>query len=100
MATINLIPNKRKTNPVHSSKQNCEIHKAVYNTGRWKKLRMAYISLHPVCEICDAALAVDVHHKKEISKGTNRTEYKQIGFDENNLMAVCKDCHKSIHNKN
>lgn len=32
MATINLIPNKRKTEKVHTSKKNNKIHSAVYNT--------------------------------------------------------------------
>lgn len=53
---------------------------------------------HPVCEECKNNLAIDVHHKIEISTGSNETEYKQIGFDAENLMALCKDCHKSKHN--
>lgn len=54
---------------------------------------------NPVCEKCNNALAIDVHHKIEISTGRNEAEYKQIGFDSNNLMALCKNCHKAIHNK-
>lgn len=100
MATINLIPNKRKTNPVYTSKSENLIHSTVYNTSTWKKLRIDYLSLHPVCEKCDKSLAIDVHHKKEISTGKNESEYKQLGFDANNLMALCKDCHKKIHNLN
>ena len=54
---------------------------------------------NPICERCNKALAIDVHHKIEISSGINEEEYKHIGFDTNNLMALCKDCHKEIHNK-
>jgi len=100
MATINLIPNKRKTNPVYTSKSDNLIHSTVYNTTAWKKLRINYLSLHPVCEMCNKSLAIDVHHKTEISTGKNKTEMQQIGFDANNLMALCRNCHKEIHNKN
>lgn len=100
MATINLIPNKRKENPTYTSKNENLIHSTVYNTTAWKKLRIDYLSLHPVCERCDKCLAIDVHHKTEISTGKNESEYKQLGFDANNLMALCRQCHKEIHNKN
>lgn len=99
MATINLIPNKRKSNPVHSSKKDNTIHSTVYNTSAWKKLRINYLMLHPVCEKCNNSLAIDVHHKTEISTGKNESEMKQLGFDSNNLMALCKSCHKEMHNK-
>lgn len=98
MATINLIPNKKKLNPTHSSKQGNIIHSLVYNTESWRRLRINYLMLHPVCEQCNNALATDVHHKIEISKGKTDSEKRQLGFDENNLMALCKDCHKAKHN--
>ena len=53
---------------------------------------------HPICEQCNKQLAIDVHHKVEISTGRTEQEMKQIGFNQNNLMALCKDCHKTIHN--
>lgn len=55
---------------------------------------------NPICEQCKKELAIDVHHKIPISTGNSILAYKQLGFDENNLMAVCKSCHKLIHNKN
>lgn len=101
MATINLIPNKRKINKIHYSKSKNVIHNTIYNTDRWKKLRINYLMLQPVCEKCNYSLATDVHHKIEISSaGDNIESIKRIGFDENNLMAVCHNCHKEIHNKN
>jgi len=98
MATINLIPNKRKTLKIHSSKRNNKIHSAVYNTDTWRKLRINYLMVHPICEQCKNALAIDVHHKTEISTGRNEQEMKQIGFNPDNLMSLCKECHKTIHN--
>lgn len=100
MATINLIPNKKKTNPEYKSKADNIIHSTIYNTNTWKKLRINYLMLHPVCEKCNNSLAIEVHHKTEISTGKNKIEMQQLGFDSTNLMALCPDCHKKIHNKN
>jgi len=100
MATINLIPNKRKScTKTHTSKKNNKVHAAVYNTDTWRKLRINYLMVHPICEQCKNTLAIDVHHKTELSTATNELEMKRLGFNESNLMALCKDCHKTIHNK-
>lgn len=98
MAQINLIPNKRKLNKIHNTKENNLIHSTIYNTSTWKKLRISYLTNNPVCEKCKDRLAIDVHHIIYLSIAGNITELKRLGFDENNLMAVCKDCHKEIHN--
>ena len=99
MATINLIPNQRKVNKIHESKRNSVIHKTVYNTNTWRKLRINYLMVHPICEQCNNQLAIDVHHIIEISTGRNEFEMQRIGFDETNLAALCPECHKSKHNK-
>ena len=99
MALINLLPNQRKLHPIYTSKANNKIHKTVYNTDTWRKLRINYLMVHPVCERCNKALAIDVHHKTAISTATNEAEMKRIGFDETNLQAVCRNCHKEIHFK-
>jgi len=99
VAFINLLPNQRKLHPVHTSKANNKIHKTVYNTDHWRKLRINYLMVHPVCERCNNSLAIDVHHKTAISTGTNEAEMKRIGFDETNLSALCRNCHKEIHYK-
>jgi len=97
MATINLIPNKRKLLNIHDSKKENKIHSAVYNTNTWRKLRINYLINHPICEQCNKELAIDVHHKTEISTASTEEQMKAIGFNENNLMALCKDCHKAKH---
>lgn len=89
--------NKRK----YVAKTDNPNNKYVYNTSYWRKLRVTYLAQHPLCELCQkngkTTLAVAVHHKYEISKGVTVEQKKQIGFNYNNLMAVCENCHKQIH---
>lgn len=79
------------------------IHKYVYNTTRWRELRLQKLSSNPLCEKCLEkgliTLAEDVHHIFEISNACNIYEMKSIGFDYHNLMALCKECHIEIHKK-
>ena len=88
----------KRSQGIYDTKEFSKIHKTIYNTSRWKKLRLNYLIFHPVCEACKKALAVEVHHINEISNaGGNVEDMKRIGFDENNLMAVCPACHKEKH---
>lgn len=66
----------------------------LYNTTRWKKRRLAYLALHPLCVYCRrrgivrAATVVD-HVKPH--KGD-----EVLFFDESNWQSLCKDCHDSV----
>jgi 5-methylcytosine-specific restriction enzyme A len=103
MPTINLPKKRIYKRFKHTSKRANEIHKEVYNTTRWTELRLEYLRNNPLCEPClerdIIKSAIDVHHKIPISTGTNMIERQTLGFDPNNLMSVCKDCHKKIHNE-
>ena len=94
--TFKKVTEKRK----YQTKTNNENHK-VYNTNIWRKLRLHYLSEHPLCEKClekeILTPAVDVHHIREIDNGNNITEKRNIGYDYNNLMALCSECHHNIH---
>lgn len=72
-------------------------HRLVYNTPYWKKLRLSYLMEHPLCEMCNEALAEEVHHKVELKRATSDEEMLSLGFDINNLMALCPKCHDEIH---
>ena len=54
----------------------------------WSRISLAYRAHHPVCEICNDAVAVDVDHIKP---------FKGIGdplrTDVINLQSVCRACH-------
>lgn len=98
MPTINL-----KRNTVKPIKWSVNQSAPFYNSLVWKKLRNAYISQHPLCERCMlngiSRPAEQVHHIKEFMSGQNDDERWQLLSDSNNLMSLCKECHREIHNK-
>lgn len=73
----------------------------VYNTSRWKKLRIAKLMKDPLCEMClqkgIITLAIDVHHLDSFMnyEGLDRVEK---AYNINNLMSICKQCHQKEHN--
>lgn len=97
MATINLPKRKHR----NGSKKDSESHRWVHGTTRWKKLRLEYMRLHPLCEKCaeDNVItsATQVHHIIPIASGDGMFEKKGLGFDYYNLMALCEACHILIH---
>lgn len=103
MPTIELI--KRRTNkqrnyqPVDESANRWA--KDCYNTDRWRRIRQAYLMSNPLCELCNAMgitkAAVEVHHCNEISNAASKWEARDIAFDSNNLMSLCRECHNWYH---
>ena len=61
----------------------------------WKQIRAAFLSAHPLCEICnhDGRLtpATVAHHKIKITDGGTN--------DWNNMMVLCQECHSRLHAK-
>ena len=72
-----------------------------YNDQRWKDLRMLYLQEHPLCECCLAhgriVPAEHVHHKAFLSFDDIEEHIYKRMLNENNLMSVCKTCHRGIH---
>ena len=60
----------------------------------WQQVRLRYLKQHPLCEDCltkgKVVHATLVHHIKPILEGGAR-------LNENNLKALCNDCHENIH---
>ena len=87
--------NKPKKRP------NYKKYRKPYN-NLWTILRNSYLMEHPLCERClldgKIVAAQEVHHIKRILEGKDELEQKEIMLDSNNLMALCRDCHKKIHN--
>ena len=58
----------------------------------WKRIRVRYITAHPLCEQCikegRITVATEVHHKLPLSRGGTH--------DVKNLMALCTPCHSRI----
>ena len=101
MPTLNLNKKTKKDNTRNEHSPNRELRQKAYNTTEWRKLRESYLKQHPVCEEClnkgKVTPAEDIHHS--ISPFKNGECNKALFLDYNNLQALCKQCHSSIHNK-
>lgn len=97
MPTIN---KGKKINRYIRHGNNLTVHK-LYNTSKWQKLRNAYLMQHPLCEKCLekglTVVAEEIHHVKPISTGIDELEMKDLAYNPNNLIALCKSCHHEIH---
>lgn len=69
--------------------------KQFYNSARWNRCRLAYLKKRKyICERCGEAARI-VHHKTYI---TDENLYDPtISLDENNLEALCLECHNREH---
>lgn len=68
-----------------------------YKSTRWRRAREAYLKEHRyICEVC-GGVADTVHHIEHLNV-TNIND-PDVTLNENNLMAVCRDCHAKIHSK-
>jgi len=98
MAYIEKLPKKKCERKPSKFRKD---HVNVYNTTTWIKLRKAYLMEHPLCEEClkqgKTTVAEQVHHIKHILEGKDEWEMKSIGYDYNNLEALCEKCHREKH---
>lgn len=74
----------------------------IYQTDRWKRLRLVKLSENPICEICEnngvITPAVDVHHKVSFMTTDDKVKRHKLAFDIRNLLSLCRDCHLYEHN--
>jgi len=74
-----------------------------YNSKGWHLLRNSYIRSHPLCEVCLSKgitkPAEHVHHKIEFLNGNTNEERWSLLLNEGNLMSVCSECHRQLHNR-
>lgn len=75
----------------------------VYNTSRWKKLRLAKLMKDPLCEMClqkgITTAATQAHHIDSFMNYEDLIR-KDKAFNYNNLMSLCTKCHSEIHKNN
>ena len=73
------------------SKRIVRDHHTLYNTGRWKRLRLSALSANPLCQRCKhygkLTPAIDVDHIVP-HKGDH-----VLFSDANNIQCLCKSCH-------
>lgn len=75
--------------------------RSIYNSTQWKNLRASYFMEHPLCEMClkedKVTPAIDIHHIIPFLRGKTPLEQRDLAFNYNNLMALCKEHHQKIH---
>ena len=79
-------------------------YRKLINTRKWQKLRLQALSkTNYLCAVClrndITTPATEVHHIAPVETGTNLLHMKQLCYDPNNLLPVCKECHKKEHIK-
>ena len=65
------------------------------NKYQWKfrSVVKKLLDENPRCHVCGSTEHLDVHH-------INRTQkYKDNYYNEDNLVVICKKCHKSYHSR-
>lgn len=74
----------------------------IYNSARWKSLRIEKLRDNPLCEICEkrgeTKAADDVHHIQSFMSTDNPDTRQVLAFDIGNLMSLCDECHQKVHN--
>lgn len=63
------------------------------NIKKWLFLKSKMIYDKKYCEICGKDNFLQVHHILP------RSSHPELSLDIENLMVLCKDCHKKIHEK-
>lgn len=67
----------------------------------WRRLRLWYLSRHPLCEDCEdrgrIRPATEVHHIVPIDSCPDVGGKRKLAYDPRNLRALCKDCHHAAH---
>ena len=72
-------------------------YKELIQSPRWRRVRNLYLHQHPICERC-GKLATEVHHINNLMLyRDDPIKMEQMAFDEDNLMALCHDCHNKVH---
>jgi len=63
---------------------------AFYSTALWQKTRKMKLAEQPICEVCNNALATQVHHLVPIESRMD------LALTMTNLQSICQSCHSSI----
>lgn len=76
-------------------------YKRLINTTRWRHLRRAQLTRHPLCERCAASglvvPAVEVHHIVPCEQARSSEEMERMMYDPGNLRSLCHACHIAVH---
>lgn len=73
-----------------------QFSKQFYTSTQWEKTRLATLAkAYGMCEVCCSKPAVIVHHILMLTP--ERITHPEITLGQDNLIAVCLQCHNAIH---
>jgi len=98
MPYIQKLPKRTKKNPTEKQL----LRNKLYNNKKWKKLRLAYLMEHPLCEKCledgRVTTATDVHHiNSPFDDGLSDIERLGRLLDVTSYQSLCSECHGKLH---
>ncbi len=70
--------------------QHDPIRQKLYQSKEWKAFRLRRLAMNPICEECELADALDVHHIKPLVSGN--LELHEV-FTIEGTACLCKPCH-------
>lgn len=71
--------------------KNSRPYKHLYNSSRWRKLRLQFLSAHPLCETCKKHSVIKASEVVDHSRPHKGNE--RLFWDDSNWQALCKSCH-------
>jgi 5-methylcytosine-specific restriction endonuclease McrA len=88
-------------------------YRRIITGKRWQELRGAYMLKNAIrnggfCEQCvkdyfvggpRPRRATEVHHIVPIESAHTRVDMEALAYDENNLIALCSECHHEAHRR-
>jgi len=77
----------RKEQPTHGFGRKYKPRDPFYNTSVWIRCRRAKLVRNPMCEVCERAVATEVHHIKP------RAQFPELSLVLSNLRSECRSCH-------
>lgn len=98
---VNRNRNDRKRNRTEKEK----LRVRLYNNKKWKRLRLAYIMEHPLCERCLSKGIINgnniqCHHiKSPFEDGLSEVERLERLLSFDNLESLCPKCHGDEHRR-
>ncbi|WP_270539627.1 HNH endonuclease [Bacteroides zhangwenhongii] len=98
MPFLNKQPKKQRK---YTNDEKRKARQKIYNSSKWKQLRIAKLQQQPLCEECERigriTPAEHVHHVHTFMKANTEIELLALAYDYNNLMSLCAECHNRLH---
>jgi hypothetical protein len=67
--------------------RNQQVHRSFYWSARYRRFRRWLLSERPVCEDCQRAASVDIHHTRGLA------QHPEDLCDQEQTLCLCHSCH-------